>query len=141
MEHVEYVDTVGMTDAELDELLRTRGVGVLSLADGGDAYAVPVGYHYDGERFLVRLGEREDGTKMDYLETTETAALVVYEKENARSSWSILVRGALGRLPPETDRGVNERFEPFRLFDEGVEDVEAVVYELELEEVTGRRTE
>ncbi|MFC7079660.1 pyridoxamine 5'-phosphate oxidase family protein [Halorussus caseinilyticus] len=141
MEHVEYVYTFGMTDEELDEYLRNAEVGVLSLADEGDAYAVPVGYHYDGERLVVRLGERDDSTKMDYLETTTTATLVVYEKEGEQSSWSVLVRGTLRELPPETDREINEQFEPFRLFDETIEDVDAAVYELEMAEVTGRRTD
>jgi hypothetical protein len=140
MEHVDYVYTFGMTDEELDDHLRDGEVGVLALADGGDAYAVPVGYHYDGERLVVRLGDDEDSTKMDYLETTETATLVVYEVESERSSWSVLVRGSLRRLPAETDREINEQFEPFRLFDEAVDDVDAAVYELEMEAVTGRQT-
>ncbi|WP_137285064.1 pyridoxamine 5'-phosphate oxidase family protein [Halorussus salinisoli] len=141
MEHVEYVHTFGMTDEELDEYLREDAVGVLSLADAGDAYAVPVGYHYDGERLLVRLGERDDSTKMDYLESTETATLVVYEKESERSSWSVLVRGALRKLPPERDRKINEQFEPFRLFGETIEEVDAGIYELVMDEVTGRQTD
>ena len=141
MEHVEYVYTFGMTTAEVGESLREGEVGVLALANGSDAYAVPVGYHYDGERLLVRLGERDDSTKMDFLESTGTATLVVYEKESETSSWSVLVRGKLVALPPESDREINEQFEPFRLFDEGVEEVDAAVYELRMEEVTGRRTD
>ncbi|WP_135853014.1 pyridoxamine 5'-phosphate oxidase family protein [Halorussus salinus] len=141
MEHVEYVHTFGMTDAEVEEYLRDGEVGVLSLADGGDAYAVPVGYHYDGERLLVRLGERDDSTKMDYLENTGTATLVVYENESEADSWSLLVRGKLVELPTETDREINEQFEPFRLFGENVADVDAAVFELRMEEVTGRRTD
>jgi hypothetical protein len=130
-----------MTDEELDEYLRENDVGVLSLADDGDAYAIPVGYYYDGERLVVRLGERDDSTKMDYLETTERATLVVYEKESEQSSWSVMVRGSLRELPPESDREINEQFEPFRLFDETIEDVDAAVYEMEMAEVTGRRTD
>ncbi|WP_135824077.1 pyridoxamine 5'-phosphate oxidase family protein [Halorussus ruber] len=141
MEHVEYVYTFGMTDEELDEYLRENDIGVLSLADDGDAYAIPVGYHYDGERLVVRLGERDDSTKMDYLETTERATLVLYEKESERSSWSVMVRGSLRELPPESDREINEQFEPFRLFNESIEDVDAAVYEMEMAEVTGRRTD
>jgi hypothetical protein len=141
MEHVEYVYTFGMTDEEADQYLRDGEVGVLSLADDGDAYAVPVGYHYDGQRLLVRLGERDDSTKMEYLENTGTATLVVYEKEDERSSWSLLVRGKLVELPSETDREINEQFEPFRLFGESVADVDAAVFELRMDEVTGRRTD
>lgn len=141
MEHVEYVYTVGMTDAELAERLREGEVGVLSLADGGDAYAVPVDYHYDGESLVVRLSDREDSTKMEYVEATETATLVVHERVSDDESWSVLVRGRLQKLPSETDREINEQFEPFRLFNEDIEDVEVVVYELEMTKVTGRRTD
>ncbi|NHN59591.1 MULTISPECIES: pyridoxamine 5'-phosphate oxidase family protein [Halorussus] len=141
MEHVEYVYTFGMTDAELDDRLRAGEAGVLSLADGGDAYGVPVGYHFDGESLLVRLGDSEGSTKMEYLDATETATLVVYEKESDEESWSVVVRGTPRELPPKPDAEVNEEFEPFRLFDEDIEDVEAAIYELEMDEVTGRRTD
>lgn len=139
MEHVEYVYTFGMTDGELDELIRTHDVGVLSLADAGDAYAVPVAYDYDGESLVVRLADHGDSTKMTYLEATETATFVVYETGDP--SWSILVRGELRERDDFDETHVNRRFSTLRVFGESIDEVETVVYELEMEEVTGRRTD
>ena len=140
MDHVDYVYTTGMDEAEVDRRLRETGHGVLALADGDDAYAVPLNYHYDGERLLVRLSEEPDSEKVARARTTEVATFVVYGVDGD-DSWSVLVRGPLERCERGFDDAeLNERFPPFRLFDEPVEDVEMAVYELRPTSVTGRQT-
>lgn len=140
MRHAEYVYTMGMTDAEVDEQLRSGQHGVLGLADSDDAYAVPLSYHYDGERFLLRVSDHDHAEKRRYLEGTGTATFVCYEA-TADASWSVQIRGPVEQWSMDVDEvTLNEWFPPFRLFDEAVEDVEFVVYELGLEQVTGRRT-
>lgn len=140
MDNVEYVYTVGMEDAEVERRLRETGHGVLALADGDDAYAVPLNYHYDGERLLVRMSEEPDSEKIARARTTEVATFVVYGLDGD-DSWSVLVRGPLARLETEFDDAeVNELYPPFRLFDEAVDEVEMATYELRPTSVTGRRT-
>lgn len=140
MEHVEYVHTIGMSEAEVDEHLRAGEHGVLALADGHDAYAVPLSYHYDGDRLLLRVStHRGPGEKSDFLETTETATFVCYEA-SGDDSWSIHVRGSVAPAEEVDEATLNEMFPPFRLFGEAVEDVEFTLYELRMESVTGRRT-
>jgi nitroimidazol reductase NimA-like FMN-containing flavoprotein (pyridoxamine 5'-phosphate oxidase superfamily) len=140
MDNVEYVYTVGMEEAEVARRLRETGHGVLALADGGDAYAVPLHYHYDGERLVIRMSDEPDSEKVARAETTEEATFVVYGVEG-EDSWSVLVRGPLARLEEDLDdAALNERFAPFRLFDEAVGDVEMATYELRPTSVTGRRT-
>ncbi|WP_162224555.1 pyridoxamine 5'-phosphate oxidase family protein [Halorussus amylolyticus] len=139
MKHVEYVHTFGMEAEELDELLRTGSVGVLALADDGDAYAVPVAYDYDGESLVVRLGASPDSEKMAHLESTDTATLVVHDE--GTPSWSVLARGSLRERDDFDDRRVNRQFSALRVFDEEIDEVDAAVYELEMSEVTGRRTD
>lgn len=141
MEHADYVYTIGMDEAELDERLRAGEHGVLGLADGNDAYALPLSYHYDGERLLLRVSDRDgDSEKGTYLETTDTATFVVYDA-STDDSWSILVRGSVDeRMPTIDEETLNEWFQPFRLFDEPVGEVSFSLYELEMERVTGRRT-
>ncbi|SFC49769.1 hypothetical protein SAMN05444422_10992 [Halobiforma haloterrestris] len=146
MDDVEYVYTTGVPENELEELLDEQGHGTLALADGNDAYAVPLNYHYDGSRFVIRMSDEPGSTKVEYAETTDTATFVVYEfDEETTSSWSVMIRGRIDRLPQEeqneyTDTRLNELFPPFRLFDEAVPEVEMVLYELEPIEITGRRT-
>lgn len=140
MEHVEFVYTFGMDKTEIERKLREAETGVLSLARGDDAYSIPVAFHYDGERILLRFGVEEGGEKLSFVEETDTASFVVYEFTDD-DSWSILVTG---RLVPASDSlddtAINERFIPLRIFDESISDVEPELYELRMESVTGRKT-
>ncbi|WP_283402772.1 pyridoxamine 5'-phosphate oxidase family protein [Halorubrum sp. DM2] len=150
MKHIEYAYTVGMDDEAVDERLRTAGTGVLALADGNDAYAVPLAHYYDGNELYFRLGTTEGSTKRDLLETTETACYVLYGTDpvdgpRAFDSWSIVVTGHLTELSgAERDRfdtaEVNDRFSPIRVFGEAIEDIEVTVVKLDVEGITGRTT-
>lgn len=145
MEHVEYVYTFGMDEAELADYLREHTTGVLALADAGDAYAVPVGYHFDGERLLIRLGVHDDSEKLDYLTNTERATFVVYDTSREDRSWSVLARGTVHELSDEeqeaiSDTVVNNLYDPIRVFGEDVDELAATVFEFRIEELTGRRT-
>lgn len=140
MEQVQYVYTTGMDEAELERRLREGEHGVVALADGGEAYAVVLSYHYDGKRLLLRVSDDGDGRKGEFLAATDTATLVRYDA-TTDESWSIHVRGPLTSLEGEVDEAtLNDWFPPFRLFDETVADVAFTVYELEMESVVGRRT-
>lgn len=147
MEQVQYVYTIGMTETELERRLRAGEHGVLALADGDEAYAVVLSYHYDGDRLLVRAserdpdaGERGGGRKERFLASTTTATLVCYDADT-EASWSIHVRGPLS--PWEGEAGaaeINAWFQPFRLFGEPVSELSYRLYELGMETVVGRRT-
>jgi len=141
MEHAEYVYTSGMTESDIDDQLRTGHHGVLGLAHDDDAYAVPLSYHYDGGRFLLRVsGHDRDSEKRRFLDTTDTATFVCYDA-SADESWSIHVRGPIREWDGDADEAtLNEWFPPFRLFDEAVERVAFTLYALEMETVIGRQT-
>ncbi|MFO8115371.1 MAG: pyridoxamine 5'-phosphate oxidase family protein [Halorubrum sp.] len=141
MEHAEYVYTSGMSESDVDEYLRAGEHGVLGLADDNDAYTVPLSYHYDGDRFLLRMSEHDDDSeKGRFIETTETATFVCYEASTTES-WSIHVRGPLREWEGDVDeKTLNEWFQPFRLFDEAIENVGFTLYELGMETVAGRET-
>ncbi|WP_256301057.1 pyridoxamine 5'-phosphate oxidase family protein [Haloarchaeobius salinus] len=150
MEHIEYAYTHGMNDEEIAERLHTEGTGVLSLADDGDAYGVPLAHYYDGEDIYFRLGMTEDSQKRDLLERGGTVSYAVYgtdETDDPRGidSWSILAEGTLTRIP-ESDHErfdtaeINRHFSPIRVFDEDIEEIEIVIVRLDADSVTGRRT-
>lgn len=145
MDHIEYTYTAGLDREIIERLLEERRHGVLSLAKGNDAYAVPLSYFYDGSLLYIRVSEEPDSTKQGFIDHTETAAFTVYEVQNEEDSWSVLIRGTIRRLSDEersefTDSVMNERFPPFRLFDETVPDVEMALYELTPIEIVGRKT-
>jgi nitroimidazol reductase NimA-like FMN-containing flavoprotein (pyridoxamine 5'-phosphate oxidase superfamily) len=141
MEHADYVYTRGMAKSDLETRLRSGAHGVLALADADDAYAVPLSYHYDGERLLLRVSVSDDQReKGRFIKSTETATFVCYEASDP-ASWSILVRGSLERWAGEVDEATrDEWFPPFRLFGESVDDVDFRLYELGMDAVTGRET-
>ncbi|WP_066416335.1 pyridoxamine 5'-phosphate oxidase family protein [Halorubrum aethiopicum] len=141
MDRVEYVYTGGMTESDVDDRLRAGEHGVLGLADGNDAYAIPLSYHYDGDRFLLRVSDHDDESeKRRFLETTDRATFVCHEASTSES-WSIHVRGPIREWEGDADEAtLNEWFPPFRLFDETVQNVEFSLYELRMETVVGRET-
>lgn len=140
MEDVEYVYTAGMDEEDVEYYLQAGEHGVLGLADGDDAYAIPLSYHYDGKRFLLRVSHTPEGDKERFLETTDTATFACYEA-STDESWSVLVRGSLHEWETEPDdETINEWFQPFRLFDEALDAVEFSIYELRMVSVIGRMT-
>ncbi|MFW6000164.1 MAG: pyridoxamine 5'-phosphate oxidase family protein [Halorubrum sp.] len=150
MKHIEYAYTVGMDDEAVDDRLRTTESGVLALAGGNDAYAVPLAHYYDGGALYFRLGVTDGSAKRGYWETTETACYTLYGAEPTSDpkqfdSWSIVITGSLTELS-EAERErfdtaeINDRFSPIRVFDEAIEDIEVTVVKLEIEETTGRTT-
>lgn len=150
MEHIEYAYTHGMDDDEVDERLRTSQTGVLSLAKDSDAYAIPLAHFYDEGRLYFRIGDTADSRKQEFLQTTETACYVLYGAEptadpNELESWSVIVTGHLTEIP-DTEHGrfdtaaINREFTPIRVFDEGIEDIDISVVELEIDTKTGRST-
>ena len=140
LEHVEFVYTAGMDEEALDERLRAGETGVLALADGGRAYAVPVSYYYDGEDLFFRLGDDAHSKKLDFVETTAEACFLRYGLDG-EDSWSVIATGQLrrddGALDAET---INEQFTSLRVFDEAIDDLELVMFRLDIETLTGRRT-
>ncbi|WP_152040280.1 pyridoxamine 5'-phosphate oxidase family protein [Salinigranum salinum] len=142
MEHIEFVYTVGMAESDVERHLREAETGVLSLADGDRAYAVPVHSYYQQGNLLFRLTDDGDSEKLEFLESTTEACFVVYGATNG-DSWSVVARGPVGPVE-DSDAydaaAVNERFGPARVFDEDVGDTEIRLFELRAESVTGRQT-
>lgn len=150
MKHVEYTYTCGMTDAEIEDRLRAAETGILALADGCDAYAVPLAHYYDGEDLYFRLGVTENSTKRAFWERTQTACYVLHGAEptdNPRGldTWSVIVTGEIVELPAADHEGfdtaeLNRHFSPIRVFDEPIGEIEITIAKLDVDVMTGRRT-
>ncbi|ADD07323.1 FMN-binding domain protein (plasmid) [Natrialba magadii ATCC 43099] len=84
--------TEALTDEEIDAFLREHGTGVLSVADGSDAYAIPQSFGYDGEDLYFQFVSAAHSSKQSFAEQTETATFTVYDDEPAQS---VIARGAL----------------------------------------------
>lgn len=85
-----------MSRSEIDALLEDVGVGVLSLTDGAETYAIPESYGYDGKSLYFQFVYDADSTKMAFIDTTDVATVTVFRTQ---PSESVLVRGRLERVP------------------------------------------
>lgn len=84
-----------MTDDEIMELVRDRGLGHLALAKGGDAYAIPIFYAFDRGTFYFHS---HHGVKEEYLEKTGEACLVIARVDSPRVWESAQVFGSVQKI-------------------------------------------
>ena len=122
--------------------------GVLSLADGGDAYGTPLSFGYadDLSELYFLLAFETKSTKRAYLETTDTASFVVTDS-NLPDAWeSVIVRGPVWRVPEDEKQAAYTAlaetavFPASATFEDYVDSVpvDQGLYRLEAESVTGR---
>jgi hypothetical protein len=131
-----------MTDAEIDAFLQEQGAGVLSLADGGRAYAVPISFGYERGRAVFAYWQfRPDSQKVAYSEATERACLAVYDIESQHDWQSVLAFGPLRELTTGEWGDVGELLDENAwspdLTGVGRRQLSIVGYEMEIEDVTG----
>lgn len=87
-----------LTADELDQFLLSHGVGVLSLADGNDAYGIPMSYGYDADQrrlFFAFLRTGAESRKERLAEATGNASFLVYAVESEHEWTSVVLDGAL----------------------------------------------
>lgn len=90
-----------MTDAEAREFIGHNKAGVLSLADQGRAYGIPLYYGYDGHAiyFLMR-----GGLKQQYLKLTREACFTILRVPGLDQWASVHVFGPLEEINEPRDR-------------------------------------
>lgn len=134
-----------MSAAEVEDFLTTRGQGVLSLSDGGDAYSVPMSFGYDGTNLLFQFAADDDSRKVAYLEATETASFVAYSFDSVAEWASVVVRGPVSPVPSEERESAyeslasNASFPTLDVFGAGLSDEDFELYQLEPTERTGMK--
>lgn len=137
---------IEMSEDELDRFLHEQGHGTLSLADGGEAYAVPISFGYDGDAIYLSLIEFGDAsTKLDFIEHTERACLVTYNVQTRHVWKSALVRGTLDPVAEDEFDRVERILEDNAWFPSIYPPIRPVTgihrMVLEVEEATGRKGE
>lgn len=91
--------TVEMSRSEVDSFLSRAGVGVLSLSDGAETYAVPESFGYDGDRVYFQFVSEADSRKQSFAETTEVATLTAFTTDPPES---VVVRGPIDPVSEAT---------------------------------------
>ncbi|WP_276300073.1 pyridoxamine 5'-phosphate oxidase family protein [Halorussus lipolyticus] len=125
------------------EFLEGQGWGCLTLADGGEAYSVPLSFGYDGDSTLYfQVQTDDDSDKMAYLDATTTATFLVPEVQPPEWS-SVIVRGAVEKVPDdEADEAysafADNAWFPACPWTNDKDPAEVEFYKLEADELTGR---
>jgi len=131
-----------MDDAAICEFVSSQDAGVLGLQDEGVPYLLPMSFGYDGGEtlyFTYVLGE--DSRKERLTERTERATFLVYNTTSAFQWESVLLTGAIERLPEvswgDFEAVMQNAWRP-DVF-ERAESGEAKVYQFHIEDQQGYR--
>jgi len=140
--NLDQLEGVRMSDAQIDTFLTEQGTGVLALADGDAAYAVPISFGYeDGRCYFAFFRFADEPRKEAYAETTETACLAVYDVESMFRWKSVLAFGPLEPVGPdrwdEVGAAMGENAWSPDLSSMGPRRGTVGTYALPIEEVTG----
>jgi len=135
-----------LADEDIESLLGTGGVGVISLAEDDEPYSIPISYGYDSSArdIYVRFGFAPESDKRAFIDEGSTASLVVMAE--AIDGWqSVVVRGPLREVTEmaidshaaESVRKINIPF--VTIYDRRASELEFELYRIEPDSITGRR--
>ncbi|MFA9517399.1 pyridoxamine 5'-phosphate oxidase family protein [Halopenitus sp. H-Gu1] len=137
-----------LSTEETDSILGSHETGVLSLARENEPYSIPISYGYDAEkrRFYLRLVSTPQSEKRQFLASSPSARLVVYETDEP-IYWSVVAVGALrevdrDELTVEHVAQYGDAKRPlFEIWGESRPDMDVQLYQLDPTELSGRRIE
>ena len=89
-----------MGDAEIDELLKQVGIGVLSMSADRVPYGVPLSFGYDGEDslYFVFLGASTELRKETYAQQASEASFTTFDVDPGGSWRSVIAAGPVERI-------------------------------------------
>lgn len=90
-----------MTDDEVAAFLNEQAHGVLSLAQDGRAYGIPMSFAYDesNDRLLMDMGFAAESKKRGFLDGTDEATLTTYDWVGPTNWASAVAVGSIHRIP------------------------------------------
>jgi len=121
---------------------------VLSLAREDEPYAIPISYGYDTEarRFCLRLVSTPESEKRRFLASSPHARLVVYEEDDPIYR-NVVTTGTLNEVPRDEltvdyiEQYGDAKRPLFEIWGESRQDLDIQLYQLEPDELSGRRIE
>lgn len=89
-----------MEDGQIRDFLTNQGVGVLGLPAEGAPYILPLAFGFDGEsRLYLSFFVGGSSRKVELAGQADRASFLVYSADSIFSWESVLLEGALGKLP------------------------------------------
>lgn len=136
---------VTLTQAEIDDVLTTGGIGVISLAEHDEPYAIPVSYGYDSDNreLYFRMSVGAESEKSRIVGDGQPASVVVTENSGGR--WrSVIARGTISSVAePALDGRAADQLHSIDIpwipiYDDRPRDLSFELYRLESVKYTGR---
>lgn len=136
------------SETTIESCLARTEYGILGLANGGDAYTVPLSFGHDDEleTLYFMLAFAQESRKATFIETTDKASFVVADA-NLPDEWkSVILTGSLEVVPEDEQIAAYEAFAettefpaPYT-FEEyfDTEGTEQILYRMQIESCSGR---
>lgn len=132
-----------MSDDEVEGFLSSQSLGVLGLATGGAPYMIPMSYGFDGgSRLYFFFVVGAESRKERLAEQAESAGFLVYSAETMFHWQSVLLTGAIRKLPEDGRADVEASSRPTwrpELFETASETQGTHLFEFQIEEWSGIR--
>jgi nitroimidazol reductase NimA-like FMN-containing flavoprotein (pyridoxamine 5'-phosphate oxidase superfamily) len=140
IDELEAYGTERMDDDGIDQLLANQTTGVLALPAEGAPSMRPLSFHFDGDsalHFVYVVGE--ESRKSELSDWADTARFLVYSMETPFNWRSVLLSGAIDRVPEGESEAVGDAMETTRpdLFERALAVENTELYRFDVEERTG----
>lgn len=137
---------VAMSEAEIQEYLANHQTAVFAVSGSGGPYAVPITYRFDPEteRFYWRLVFPRRSEKREFLPEVPDCWLISYTEETSRYQ-SVIAKGQPEEIreediTPEHVTQLGQTSRPlFEMWTDSEEHVDIRLYQMDPEELSGRR--
>ena len=145
-----------LSDDGIVEVLNGESVGVLSMCDEGEPYALPMSFGYHEGDIYFEFGTIEEGRKFDVLEESPTATLTVYALDRSRwgdatanilptgFAWaSVMATGEMEKVKEPSEEATEAVFEarrpsPANPWGGSIAETDMTFYRMDVEKMTGR---
>jgi nitroimidazol reductase NimA-like FMN-containing flavoprotein (pyridoxamine 5'-phosphate oxidase superfamily) len=138
-----------LDQAEIDEVLVRRGIGVLAMVDGEQPYAIPVSFGYDADQmvFPMQWGGGSQSRKNQAIDSNPNVCLTIYEQDADEAAiWrSVVITGEIYEIEEDDQErayaslAANAEFPTdFGVWGIPFEDVEFRLFGLSATNCTGR---
>jgi nitroimidazol reductase NimA-like FMN-containing flavoprotein (pyridoxamine 5'-phosphate oxidase superfamily) len=144
VESLEKLGIEHMSEENIENFLKSQGVGILALPTDGAPYIFPLSFGYDGKKRLYFTFVTSDSSEKAEL-TSEggEASFLIYTAESPFSWRSVVCQGTVSEVPREDwgdhDEAMADNAWHPDLFERAFELEEILVYQFEIEEWSGLR--
>jgi nitroimidazol reductase NimA-like FMN-containing flavoprotein (pyridoxamine 5'-phosphate oxidase superfamily) len=145
-----------LSDEEVVEVLKGESVGVISMCDEGEPYAVPMSFGYHDGDIYFEFGKIEEGRKFEVLERSPRATLTAYALDRSRwgdatanilptgFAWaSVMATGEMEKVKEPSEEATEAVFEarrpsPANPWGGSIAETDMTFYRMDVEKASGR---